>query len=186
MNIYQYNDLEIKIFNDSTYKFGSADNNSDYLKWYFGDNAQEYPTSKHGIKVYKDDLEINSCVIIGSGGGTGIFDNSTIIDNQRLLICCCDTLFCLSLSDLELIWKTKVDDATCFQVFKLNEDYLTYGEIYVSRLDKDGKIKWQFGGADIFVSIDNSEPFIINKDHLILTDFCGTKYKIDFNGSIIK
>lgn len=186
MNRHQHKGLTIEIFNDSTYRFGSADNNLTYLKHYFGDNAEEYPTSKHGIKILDNDLELNSCIIIGSGGATGLYDNSTMIDNDRLFVCCCDTLFCLSIPDLDLIWQIKVDDATCFQVYKLNEDFLTYGEIYVSRIDKDGKIKWQFGGADIFVSIDNSVPFQINNDHLLLTDFCGTKYKLDFNGKEIK
>ena len=186
MNRYQYNGLTIEIFNDSTYKFGSADNNMSYLKHYFGDNAKEYPTSKHGIKIIDNDLEINSCIIIGSGGATGIYDNSTMIDNDRLLVCCCDTLFCLSLPDLDLKWKTVADDATCFQVYKLSEDYLTYGEIYATRIDRDGIIKWQFGGSDIYVSIDDSKPFVINSDHLLLTDFGGKEYKIDFNGKEIK
>jgi hypothetical protein len=72
MNRHQYKDLTIEVFDDPTYKFGSADNNFNYSKHFFGDNAQDYPTSKHGIKMLRDDQLINSCIIIGSGGATGI------------------------------------------------------------------------------------------------------------------
>lgn len=157
MNSYQYKGLTIEVLDEPTYKFGSADNNFTYSKHYFGDGATEYPTSKHGIKIYQEDQIIDSCIIIGSGGATGIHQNSSILDNEQLLISCCDTIFCLTLPSLELKWKTQADQATCFQIFKQQDHYIVHGELQVAKLDKDGKIKWKFGGADIFVSIDNEE-----------------------------
>jgi len=91
----------------------------------------------------------------------------------------------LTLPELNLLWQTKVDNATCFQVFKLDNDYLTHGELEISRVDNEGKIKWQFGGADIFVTIEGQDEFEFNSDHIMLTDFCKTKYKIDFNGKLL-
>lgn len=185
MNRYQYNDLTIEVLDEPTYKFGSADNNFNYSTTYFGDNAEEYPTSKHGIKIYRDDQIIESCIIIGSGGATGIHQNSFIIDNNRLLICCCDTIFNLKLPELDLIWKTQADQATCFQIFKHQDDIIVHGEFQVTKLDKNGNKKWEFGGADIFVSIDNEDEFKIENDGILLTDFAKTKYKIDFDGNLI-
>lgn len=185
MNRHQYKDLTIEVLDEPTYKFGSADNNFNYSKHYFGDGATEYPTSKHGIKIYQDDQIIDSCIIIGSGGATGIHKNSSILDNDQLILCCCDTIFCLTLPDLELKWKTQSDQATCFQIFRQQDDYIIHGEIQVTKLDKDGNKKWEFGGADIFVSIDNEEEFKIESDGILLTDFGKTKYKIDFDGKLI-
>ena len=185
MNSYQYKGLTIEVLDEPTYKFGSADNNFTYSKHYFGDGATEYPTSKHGIKIYQEDQIIDSCIIMGSGGATGIHQNSSILDNEQLLISCCDTIFCLTLPSLELNWKTQADQATCFQIFKQQDDYIVHGELQVAKLDKGGKIKWEFGGTDIFVSIDNEEEFKIENDGILLTDFGKTKYKIDFDGNLI-
>lgn len=185
MNSYQYKGLTIEVLDEPTYKFGSADNNFTYSKHYFGDGATKYPTSKHGIKIYQEDQIIDSCIVIGSGGATGIHQNSSILDNEKLLISCCDTIFCLTLPSLELKWKTQADQATCFQIFKQQDDYIVHGELQVAKLDKDGKIKWEFGGTNIFVSIDNEEEFKIENDGILLTDFGKTKYKIDFDGNLI-
>jgi hypothetical protein len=185
MNRHQYKDFIIELLDDPTYKVGSADNKFNYSKFFFGDGGQEYPTSKHGVKVYQDYEIIDSCIIIGSGGATGINQNSSLLDNSQLLVCCCDTVFCLTLPYLDLKWKTQADQATCFQIFKQQDDYIVHGELQVVKLDRDGNKKWVFGGADILVSIDNEEGFKIENDGILLTDFAKTKYKIDFDGKLI-
>ena len=185
MNQHKYNDLTIEVYDEPTYKLGSADNNFNYSKYYLGDYAEKYPTSKHGVKLFRDNEIIDSCIIIGSGGATGVYQNSSLIDNNQLVICCCDTIFSLSLPDLGLNWKTQADQATCFQIFKLQNDFLVHGELLISRIDKDGEIKWQFGGNDIFVSIEGEEEFKLAEDHIVLADFAKTKYKIDFNGKLL-
>lgn len=185
MNSYLYKDLTIEIANEPTYTVGSSDDNFIYSKHYFGDGAKEYPTSKHGIKIYQDNQIIDSCLVIGSGGATGVHKNSLLVDNDQLLLCCCDTVFCLTLPDLALKWKVQADQATCFQIFQHQNDYIVHGEFQVTKLDKNGNKKWEFGGADIFVSIDNEEEFKLESDGILLTDFAKTKYKIDFNGKLI-
>jgi hypothetical protein len=185
MNRHQHKDFTIEVIDEPAYKFGSTDNYFNYPKHYFGDDATEFPTSKHGIKIYRNDKIIDSCIIIGSGGATGVYQNSSLIDKDRIVICCCDTVFSLTLPGLELKWKTRCDLATCFQIFKLQEDYIVHGEFQVTKLDKDGNKKWEFGGADIFVSIDNEDAFKIENDGILLTDFAKTKYNIDFNGKLL-
>lgn len=184
MNRYQYENLIIEVLDEPTYKFGSADNNFNYAKHHFGDGGQESPTSKHGIRIFQIDQEISNCIIIGSGGATGVHQNSSLVDNDQLLICCCDTVFCLTLPCLDLQWKTQADQATCFQIFKQEGNYIIHGEIQITKLGKDGQIKWEFGGADIFVSIDDG-GFTLESDGILLVDFAKTKYKIDFAGKLL-
>ena len=185
MSQYQYNDLIIEVLNEPTYKFDSTDNSFDYNKCYFGNDGQKRPISKHGIKVYQNDRIIDSCIIIGSGGATGIQKKSSLIDNNNLLICCCNTVFCLMLPDLDLKWQTQVDPATCFQIFKWQEDYIIHGELQITKLDKNGNKKWDFNGADIFVSVGDEEGFKLECDGILLTDFSNAKYKIDFDGKLL-
>lgn len=185
MNKHQYKDLIIEVLGEPTYKLGSADNNFIYSKTYLGDNAEKFPASKHGIKIYRNDQMIDSCMVVASGGSTGVHPNSSFLDSDRLLVCCGDTVFSLTVPDLELMWRTEADPATCFQIFKQQDDYILHGELQVTRLDKDGNKKWEFGGADIFVSIDNEEAFKIESDGILLTDFAKTKYKIDFDGKLL-
>ena len=185
MNSYQYKDLTIEVIDEPTYTFGSSDNTFNYSKHYFGDGGTEYPTSKHGIRINKDDQIIDSCIIISSGGATGIYPNSSLLDNDQLLLCCCDTIFCLTLPELDLKWKTQADLATCFQIFQQQDDYIIHGELQVTKLDREGNQKWKFGGADIFVSIDNDEEFKLEPGGILLTDFAKTKYKIDFDGKLL-
>lgn len=59
------------------------------------------------------------------------------------------------LPDLVLNWQTQCDQATCFQIFKQLNDYIIHGELQVTKLEKNGNKKWEFGGRDIFVNIDN-------------------------------
>ncbi len=184
--------VKLKLFNsyialidEPAYRFDSTDNNFIYSKHYFGGGATKYPASKHGIRVYKDDQVADSCIVTGSGGATGVHKTSFLLDKDQLLICCCDTVFCLMLPNLELKWKTQADQATCLQIFKQQDDYIVHGETQVAKLDKDGKIKWEFCGADIFVGINDEEEFKIVTDGILLTDFAKTKYKIDFDGKLI-
>lgn len=185
MRQYLYKDLTIEIVDEPKYKINSIDNDFNYSTCIFGDEANEFPTSKHGIKIYKNEQLINSCIIVGSGGSTTIHKNSSILDKDQLLVCCCDTIFCLRVPNLELKWKRKVDQATCFQIFKLQNDYLVHGECLISKIDFYGNIIWEFGGTDIFVFLDNEEVIKIEDDCILLTDFSNTKYKIDFDGMLI-
>lgn len=181
----KFEDLTIEIYDDPVFLPGSTDNSRNYLKHYFGDGALEHPAARHGIKILDNDIEINNCIVIGSGGVTGVIEHSVLLDGDKILVCCCNTLFCLSVPGLELCWQTKADWATCFEVFKLDNDYLVHGELQISRIDSSGKIKWQFQGQDIWVCLGNKNPFNITPDFIQLFDFCNKEYKIDFNGELL-
>ena len=185
MNTYEHNELRIEVSDDPTYGVDSEDNNFKYSKHYFGDGAKDYPTSKHSIKIFKHDELINDCIIIGSGGATGIGTNSSIFSGEEILVCCCDTIFCISVGDLQLKWLTRADQVTCFGIYDLGGYYIVRGETEISRLDKNGNIVWQFGGLDIFVSFDQDNAFKLNNDSIDRFDFKGVRYRIDFDGNIL-
>ena len=95
---------QINVYNESNYSVGSNDNINSYEKIYFGDNASEYPTSKDGISISQNGKIINKCLVVGSGGSTTIHKNSSVNHKNKLLICCSNSVFCLSVPSLELEW----------------------------------------------------------------------------------
>lgn len=186
MRVIKFKEYLIEILNEPTYKYNSSDNNFNYTNIYLGEDANNYPTSNHGIKIYQNDSLISNCIILGFGGATTIHDNSFVIDGDNLIICCSNAVFSIQLVDLKLNWFNTFDIATCFQIFKIHEDYVIHGELEITMIDKNGNIKWTFGGEDIFVSIDNVEEFKIIENTIILTDFSKTQYILDFKGNQIK
>lgn len=185
MNRHQYKNLITEVLDEPTYRFGSAENSFNYSMHYFDEGPKEFSISRHGVKIYRDGQIISNCIIIGSGGSTNINQNSSLVDDDSLVVCCFGTVFSLTIPDLELKWKTPADPATCFQIIKHQADYIVYGELQVTKLDKDGSKKWVFSGVDIFVSIDNEEESKMESDGILLTDFAKTKYKIDFDGKLL-
>lgn len=182
---FEFENLTIEIYNDPTFSLHSTSNSHTYFKYYLGSGALDYPVSQYGIKILNDGTEINTCIIIGSGGATGINKSSALLDIDKVVICCCNTVFCLSVPSLELLWQTEADIATCFEIYKLDNDYIVHGELDISRIDGCGNIKWQFGGMDIWVSLGDKSAFTIASDCIQLFDFCNNEYRIDFNGKLL-
>lgn len=177
----QYN---IDISSDPTYSEGSTDNLTQYDFVYFDKSKHDFP-SVYGIKVSEDNRLLKSAAIGSLGGGTAVHTNSIIIEDNRIIICCADSLFCLSIPDLGLIWQTKADSATCFEIFKIHDNYIIHGELEITKLDKDGNIIWQNSGADIFTTLDGKDNFIITEKYILATDWGNRKYKFDFDGKTV-
>ena len=83
---------------------------------------------------------------------------------------------------MKLNWVKKLDMATCFKIFRIENDFVVHGELEITRIDSFGNIIWQFSGADIFVSLDDEISFQLNNDNIILKDITGNGYIIDFDG----
>jgi hypothetical protein len=172
---------KIDIYRDEKFSKGSVDNLHKYDIEHFDESEYVFPTM-FGIKVYKDNNLLTSAIIGSTSGGTGIHKTSVIYEDARLLICCSDSIFCLSIPDLKLFWQTKADQATCFEIYKYQDSYIVHGELEISRLDKNGKIIWQQGGADIFTTIDGRQDFELTDNFIIATDFENRVYKFDYEG----
>jgi hypothetical protein len=182
-----YDIYEIEIINEPTYTTGSADNNFNYDFVYHDTDSLEYNSSNHGLKLYKDGQLIKSAIVCASAGATGISDNSVIIDQNNILICCADKLYCLSLPDFKLNWVTQTDQATCFAVYKADNGLFTHGELEITRLDKKGNIIWQTGLRDIIVNVENEKDcFVLRENFIELQDFNSNIYHLDFDGNFIK
>ncbi len=156
-----------------------------YEKIHFMEYDYVFPT-KIGLKTYESSKIISSAIIGSVGGGTGIHKNSQIIENERIIVCCSDSVFCLSIPDLNLIWKTQADRASCFEIFKFKKSYIIHGEMEISRLNLNGEIMWQKSGADIFTNEKGTDNFEITESYIKATDWGNRIYKFDFNGILME
>ncbi len=184
MKQYQKDNYKIDIYDDRSFSESSVDNINQYDLVHFEKSDYIFPTV-FGIKVFEDEKILKSAVIGSIGGGTGIHDKSVIIESNRILICCSDSIFCLSIPDLNLLWQTKADSATCFGIHKCNDSYIIHGELQISRLNQNGEIVWQQSGGDIFTTLEGKDDFEITDEFIFATDWENRKYKFDFNGQII-
>jgi len=178
--IYNYKNMAIELLDDPAFTVG-ADNKDAYASYYYTNECQNAKGSFHGIRLFKDDLELNSCLLTGSGGTT-IHPTSAIVDENSLLVCCGDSVFSLDLPSLELKWQAHADPVACFQIYKIEEEYLVHGEVEITRLNRYGDVIWAFSGRDIFVSSDNEPSFLLKKDRILLVDWEKNKYELGFNG----
>jgi outer membrane protein assembly factor BamB len=185
MKKYLLDTYQIEIYEDSTFIQDQPVNKHPYDFVYL--NASEYQyTSVYGVKLYSGDQLLKSAIIGSDNGETVIHKTSVIVEKNRLLVCCSDTVFCLSIPDLDLLWRTKADDITCFEIYGYQDSYIIHGECEISRLDNDGNILWQQGGDDIFITLDGMDDLVITDNHIMATDWNNKKYKFDFNGRIIR
>ncbi|THU38309.1 hypothetical protein FAM09_16670 [Niastella caeni] len=176
----QHKDLTIDFFDDPLFS-NSSENSALYHKIY--QPGKEYiPTSQHAVIIYKSYVTISSAILLVAAGATSVTPDSILIDEDNLILRCSNTVFSLTLPDLNLNWMTEADWATCFSIHKYQDSYITHGETSIARIDKKGNILWSYSGADIFVCLEEGNPFEMHDNYIELTDFNGGKYKIDYNG----
>ena len=177
---------QIELSEESNYKKDSTGNKFKFENLYFNEEEYEFGT-QIGIKVYEKDNLISSAIICANGGASGIHENSQIVNKDKIVICCSDQIFNLSIPNLKLNWNTKADSATCFEIFQINNDFIIHGELEISRLSKDGKIIWQKSGADIFTKLESKkDDFKLTDKYIFATDWGNRKYQFDFDGNEIE
>ncbi len=179
-------------FNTGTYRLeishiaNLCDTSADHFDTVFTTETGYQPSSMLSIELYQDDVCLKSILIAGYGGGTTIHPSSLVIDESQIVTCCGNAVFCITIPELTLKWKTRADDATCFEVFKYQDDYIVHGEMEISRVDKNGVIVWQRSGADIYTTPTGKDDFKVTDDFIIATDWNYQQYKFAFDGNIMR
>jgi hypothetical protein len=179
----------VDIIDDSNYTLNSVDNITHYDVEYFFETINSdrvYPTSKHGIRVNKADQELASAIVCEVGGATTIHGQSALVTGDSVLICCSDKVYALSMPDLRLKWRKRLDPATCFGIYPFAGDFIIHGELQITRIDKEGNEKWSFGARDIFVTPNGKKSFELLSDKIRLTDWEGYEYLLNEHGQEIR
>lgn len=173
---------EIDIYEEYTFTRGSADNIFSYDFEYFAESIYK-PSTIFGIKILENEELLHSAVVGASGSPTSYHENAVIFEENRFLICCSHTVFCLAIPDLTLLWQTRIDSAACFEIFKHQDNYIVHGETKISYLGKNGDIIWQQNG--IFYTLDGEDDFWLEKDYIVAKDVENRIYQFDYDGKSI-
>ena len=181
--ITNYKNYIIEVINDSEYIVDSNDNLRNYAKVYTANLSHE--NCKHGVIVKQNDKIISSALICEIGYSIKILDNSFLISHDSIFICCERKIYSLSIPELNLEWSIRCDFATCFGIYEFEDDLIIHGETEISRLTKDGLIKWQFCGRDIFIRMDGQRELEIIGNTIKLKDFQNFEYILDKDGNEI-
>lgn len=133
-------------------------------------------SSWHHVTVTEDGQDVRVCLLLGGGGASGVHSGSAVCVGDRCYVAVGDSVCALSVPSLNLVWRTKVDSATCFGVYHLPEFdcLISHGELEITRLDLAGQVAWQTSGRDIF-----SEGFAMRGGFVEATDFYKSTYCID-------
>lgn len=175
----------VELLIDTDYNQDLNDNVNKYSKIYLSKSDFQLST-KIGIKIFENETEINNAIIGAEGGATGLHKTSQIIESNRILICCSNSVFCLEFPTLDLNWKTEVDEITAFEIIKIEDGYIIHGEMEITRIDDSGKIIWQNSGADIFSTQNSDSNFEVHENLISVTDWNNRIYKWNLDGVEIK
>lgn len=179
--VFQTDTYTIGLVNDTQYEPDSSDNVTAYKKFYTDIHEGYRYSSRHGVYVFVGSEIENLACVCSSGGATTIHPTCAVLDANHIILCCGDSIFNLTIPELDLSWRTKTDSATCFEIFKHDEGYIIHGELEISRLDKDGSIVWQFSGSDIFTTHTGENDFVLDADIIYAKDWNGLKFNLDAN-----
>ncbi len=97
-----------------------------------------------------------------------------------------DWIFSIAIPDLQLNWYIRCGNCvSCFEVYLVNGFYLVHGECSILRINRYGKIEWEFTGRDIFTTADGRDVFDIVDDRIIAKDWLDYTYILSFDGKLI-
>jgi hypothetical protein len=169
-----FDNYEVNLIDEPTYSRNSTDNLRRYVHEYCRSDEYQH-ISAHGISVTENEDLLASVVLLGVGGATGVNENSMAYDGSSIYVAAGDALFSLSMPHLELNWAKRVDFATCFGVFWLEDRncLLTWGELEIGCHTKTGEKLWSTYGPNIF-----TEGLELDNDVAKVTDFDGVAHKI--------
>ena len=169
----------VTLTDDPPFDVGSADNAPAY------DRVHDFTTgygasSRHGVhcrEVGGDDVA-RSCILLADGGAARVHEHSAVLLDQRCYVAVGPMICALALPELDLVWATKVDTATCFGVYRAPgfECLLSHGEVEIARISLDGEIAWSAGGRDIFTG-----SFRVEGGFAVTADFDGHQYRFDIS-----
>ncbi len=130
----------------------------------------------------------NTCRhIILIGDSHSMVEHCALLENHMLTVLLNNVIIQLDLTDCSLVRAKELDWLGCnFELHKIESDYLIYGEIFISRLNRNLEKLWGFSGKDIFASVTGKQAFELGTNAIRLYDFLGNFYEIDFAGKRIR
>ena len=190
----------IEVSEDNDYSFNSTDNIHSYDVILNPENRRRDDFHKK-ISIKTED---KSALLIC--GYCSYSDNVLFVDNL-LVIMCENIIYKIDVEKMEIVFRKvmcaslqQLDEASeviistekspvcisTFEIHKIQNGYIVYGEMEILKLDDDFNVLSMFMGKDIFVTVDGSPAFEMNENGIVVRDFIGNIYYLDYNCKLIK
>ncbi len=179
--------FQVTIVEDETYTIDSVDNRPYDIIW----NPMALTRSNNmiralsievcqGEKLYRGILLIESYMFD---------DDCVILADERLTVLGFQSLVQLNLASQKIIFcRELLSLADTFAIYPCPEGvggYVVWGEIDIFKLNADFEPEWTASGADIFVSQTETPAFQMTKERILLNDWQGNHYELDFQGNTL-
>lgn len=154
----------------------------------------EYKSNSLFVNIQKRDSEIyKNLEINGLDGGFYLHKStendksqSIKLNENNLIMSLGFTILSLNLNEIEIDWILRPDIAELFEFYDLENDILLRGEHQIFRIDKNGNIKWEYGGRDIWVNLEGKSEVNIEENKIRLFDFESNEYLLNFDGELLE
>lgn len=154
----------------------------------------EYKSNSIFISIQKKDFNTYRNIELNGLDGSFYLHKSTENDNSQsvklnennLIMSLGFTILSLNLKKLEIDWILRPDISELFEFYDLEEDILLRGEFRIFRIEKNGNIKWEFGGRDIWVNLEEKKEVSIIENTIRLFDFESNEYLLNFDGELVE
>jgi len=180
-----YKNFEIEIFDGINYTLNSNDVLREYKKIHFK-NIGTCHKNSHTIIIKESGIEISSALIYQFHEMNGIYNDSFILEDDKIWIINYNEIYCLHIPSLELAWHKEFDSHVNIAIHKLKDDIIIHGESEIFRITKAGEIVWSFGGRDIWLNVEEEPEITIENNTIRLFDFVSNEYVLDFDGNQIE
>lgn len=73
-----------------------------------------------------------------------------------------------------------------FEIYLHGKELIIYGEQEISCIDESFNIMWSFSARDIFVRQDNKHAIELHEDEIVVCDWMGWQYRLDYQGNLLE
>lgn len=180
-----YKNFEIELLHDynNLNSIIKSKNNQIYFE---SEKENEVYKSRHYIVVKELGIEISNITIYQTNNISGIFEDTFIIEDDKIWVISDNTIYCVEIPSSKLIWQKEFDLVTNYSIHKLKNTFIVRGELLIFRISKEGEITWSFGGRDIWFNPEGYNELTIEENAIRLFDFDSNEYVIDFDGNQIE
>lgn len=149
---------------------------------YLGVNYFKY-VNENGLM---QEFPVSACLLGATGEASDVSNLTVLKCDEYILVACADSVFCLSLPDLNLIWKQKVDVVTCLGIYKIGLKYLIHGAFEISLLDEAGNRLWYLSSKGVSWDFYNGFKVLeTEQGHFKVWDWDQRLYRFDYDGKLL-
>ena len=174
---FKNDNIELKLEIINNYTIGSNDNIKDSMAVLNPGSHKDYYSAIYFEVLIEN--KIKDFILIGAKIDS--LEKHIVEENNNLIILMNNEIMKIDLYNLDMLNYIKFNNLdNTFELHKLNNKYIIYGELYIRMLNNDLSLEWEFSSDDIINS------FKIEDKKIKLSDCNGTYYELDFKGKVIK